>query len=268
MNASETVRIACWQPEWVTGRAHHDEFLGRLEQVAAAAAGGGAGLLVTPEMSATGYHLGRARTAELAQPADGPLAEAVARIAARHRLAIVYGWPESDGDDVYNSVHLVGADGTVAARYRKTHLYSDVDRTVFAAGDDLVVQADVGGLTAGLIVCYDVEFPETVRAHALAGTELLIVPTALVRPWEFVARTLIPARAFESQLFIAYVNWHSSSPDGYCGLSTVIGPDGHPRAEVSGDLLFADAGRATLVAARLATPYLPDRRPELYGGAR
>ncbi|WP_433789727.1 carbon-nitrogen hydrolase family protein [Actinoplanes sp. CA-252034] len=262
------MRIACWQPDWVAGRSHHDDFLSRLTEVAAAASGAGASLLVTPEMSATGYHLGRARTVELAQPADGPLTAAVAAIAARHGLAIVYGWPERAGDTVHNSVHLVDADGTVTARYRKTHLYGEIDRSVFTAGDDLVVQAKLGGLTVGLLVCYDIEFPETVRAHTLAGTELLVVPTALVRPWEFVARTLVPARAFESQLFIAYVNWHSPSPDGYCGLSTVVGPDGAARARQSGPLLIADLDRDALTAARRVTPYLADRRPGLYGGAR
>lgn len=275
MNAWETAdatRVACWQPEWVGGHSHRDEFLGRLARTASRAADGGATLLITPELSATGYQPGPARTIELAEPADGALAGAVGEIAERTGVAIVYGWPELAGEGVYNSVHLVDAGGAVAARYRKTHLYGDCDRSVFNAGDQLPVQAKVGGLTVGLLICYDVEFPETVRAHALAGTDLLIVPTALARPWEFVARTLVPARAFESQLFVAYVNWHGSGPDGYCGLSRVIGPDGRARAGCGGaateTLLFADVDREALDVARLATTYLPDRRPDLYGAAR
>ncbi|MFK3983767.1 carbon-nitrogen hydrolase family protein [Micromonospora sp. NPDC050397] len=265
-------RVACWQPEWVTSRSHRDEFLDRLARIAAGAADGGATLLITPEMSATGYHLGRTRTAELAEPADGALADGVRAIAERTGVAIVYGWPESTGEGIYNSVQLVDADGTVAARYRKTHLYGQVDRSVFVPGEQLVVQARIGSLTVGLVVCYDVEFPETVRAHALAGTDLLVVPTALVRPWEIVARTLLPARAFESQLFVAYVNWYSSGPEGYCGLSAVAGPDGRRRADAAGivgeTLLFADLDHAALETARLATTYLLDRRPDLYGAAR
>ncbi|GAA2672518.1 carbon-nitrogen hydrolase family protein [Actinoplanes palleronii] len=264
------MRVACWQPAWVPGRAHRDAFLVRLGTVAADAAHGGATLLITPEMSATGYHLGRARTAELAEPAGGPLADAVAEIAARAGVAIVYGWPERDGDRIHNSVRLVDAAGT-ATVYRKTHLYGEGDRAVFTAGDELVVQARLGPLTVGLLVCYDVEFPETVRAHALAGTELLVVPTALARPWEVVARTLVPARAFESQLFVAYVNWYSDGPDGYCGLSRVLAPDGTARGAGEGDtetLLFADVDPAVMLAARQVTPYLVDRRPELYGPVR
>ena len=252
----------------MAGRPQRDDFLDRLASVAADAADRGAALLITPEMSATGYHLGRARTTELAEPAAGPLATGVREIAARTGVAIVYGWPELAGDRICNSVQLVDAGGTAVARYRKTHLYGEFDHSVFTAGDELVVQARIGSLTVGLLVCYDVEFPETVRAHALAGTELLIVPTALVRPWEFVARTLVPARAFESQLFVAYVNWHSAGADGYCGLSRVAGPDGALLGEVSEGLLLADVDPAALRGARQATPYLLDRRPGLYGPPR
>ena len=262
---AEVTRVACWQADWVAGRPHR--FLDRLAVAASAAADGGAALLVTPEMSATGYHLGRARTTALAEPPDGPLADGVREIAARTGVAIVYGWPERQNDAIYNSVHLVGETVTL---YRKTHLYGEPDRSVFTAGDDLVVQARLGALTVGLLICYDVEFPETVRAHALAGTDLLVVPTALVRPWEFVARTLVPARAFEIQLFVAYVNWSGPEPDGYCGLSRVIGPDGRLRAEAADGeaLFFADLDHGALAAARRATPYRPDRRADLYGGPR
>ncbi|MEV4296118.1 carbon-nitrogen hydrolase family protein [Microbispora rosea] len=275
MNASEkaeATRIACWQPEWAASRSHRDEFLSRLAQTASSAADGGATLLITPEMSATGYLLGLARTSELAEPADGALADGVREIARRTGVAIVYGWPELTGEGIHNSVQLVDAAGAVTARYRKTHLHGEFDTSVFTAGDQLVIQAKVGALTVGLLVCYDVEFPETVRAHALAGTDLLVVPTALARPWEFVAQTLVPARAFESQLFVAYVNWYSSGPNGYCGLSRVIGPDGRARADCggarAGTLLFAEVDREDLGTARRITPYLLDRRPELYGTAR
>ncbi|MFS8522565.1 MAG: nitrilase-related carbon-nitrogen hydrolase, partial [Micromonosporaceae bacterium] len=63
------------------------------------------------------------------------------------------------------------------------------------------LEAELDGLTVGLVVCYDVEFPENVRAHALAGTDLLVVPTALMHPYQFVAEALVPVRAFESQMY-------------------------------------------------------------------
>ncbi len=243
-----------------------DEALAALDDAAARAAARGAALLVTGELFLSGYALGD-RMARAAEPADGPAARAVAAIAARHGLAVVYGCPERDGARVHNTARLVGPDGRAAAAYRKAHLFGAYERAVFTPGDRPVVQADVDGVRVGLLVCYDVEFPEAVRAHALAGTELLVVPTALMRPYEFVAHTLVPARAYENGLYIAYVN--RCGPEGefdFAGLSCLAGPDGAVRARAGAgpELLVADVDLEVLREARAETPYLADRRPELY----
>lgn len=68
------------------------------------------------------------------------------------------------------------------------------------------MQAELDGLRVGLMICYDVEFPENVRAHALAGTDFLVVPTAQMHPFQFVAESVVPVRAFENQMYVAYVN--------------------------------------------------------------
>lgn len=244
--------------------------LAALDRAARRAAAEGARLLVASEMYLTGYALGE-RVAELAEPADGPGAGAVSRIAAEHGVAIAYGYPERDGDRVHNSARLVGADGTPLANYRKTHLYGGFETARFTPGGTPVVQADLDGVRVGLLVCYDVEFPETVRAHALAGTELLLVPTALMRPYEIVAETLVPARAFESQLYIAYANRCGTEGEGgdalsFTGLSCLAAPDGtvRARAGTGEDLVVADVDPARVRASRAANPYLSDRRPELY----
>jgi predicted amidohydrolase len=259
------MRIACWQPSSPGGETA--VALAGLRGAAAAAADAGAGLLVTPELSLTGYHLGAERLRALAEPADGPLCRAVGALAAEYGVATVFGWPERVGAAVYNTVRLVDGAGRPLATYRKAHLYGDLDRAVFSPGQHGLVQAVLGGLTVGLLICYDVEFPESVRAHAVHGTELLVVPTALMRPWEFVARTLVPTRAFESQLFLAYANWVGPERElDYCGLSQVVGPDGQPRAslDATAGLLLADIDPTDITLAGAGTPYLRDRRPELY----
>ncbi|MDJ1132410.1 carbon-nitrogen hydrolase family protein [Streptomyces iconiensis] len=239
-----------------------------LNSAARSAAEQGAKLLVTPELSLTGYALGD-ETGERAEPADGPGAAAVAGIAAAHGIAVVYGYPERGEDGaVYNAAQLVAADGSRAANYRKTHLYGPYEAKYFTPGDRLTVQADLDGLRIGLLICYDVEFPEVVRAHALAGTELLAVPTALMRPYETVAHTLVPARAFESQLYVAYANRTGREGDfDFAGLSCLASPDGAvaARAGTGPELLFAEVDPALPHASRVLNPYLADRRPELYG---
>jgi predicted amidohydrolase len=241
--------------------------LALLERTAAHAAAGKARLLITPEMFLTGYHLGSATISAMAEPADGPSAAVVADIARRHRVAILYGYPERAGDAVYNAVQLIDPDGCRLANYRKTHLFGDVDRNAFASGDELVVQAEVAGIVIGLLICYDVEFPETVRAHALAGTQVLLVPTANMRPFEYVSHQIVPSRAIESQLFIAYVNRVGLERDfEYCGESRVVSPDGRELAAAGNcqTLIFANLHREALAASRALNTYLVDRRTDLY----
>ncbi|GGY68244.1 MULTISPECIES: carbon-nitrogen hydrolase family protein [Streptomyces] len=237
-----------------------------LDEAAGRAAATGAGLIVCPELFLTGYAIGD-DVAKLAEPADGPSARAIADIAVRHGLAVVYGYPERDGDVVYNAAQLIGLDGTRLANYRKTHLFGAFEQDAFTPGDQTVVQAELNGLRVGMMICYDVEFPENVRAHALAGTDLLLVPTAQMHPFQFVAESVVPVRAFENQLYVAYVN--RTGPEGefeFVGLSCLAGPDGAARARAGRgtELVVGDVDPEFLAASRANNPYLRDRRPGLY----
>ena len=170
------------------------------------------------------------------------------------------------GDDIARLAEP--ADGTRLANYRKTHLFGCFERDHFTPGDRQIVQAELHGVRVGILICYDVEFPENVRAHALAGTDLLVVPTAQMHPFQFVAESMIPVRAFENQMYVAYVN--RVGPEGefeFVGLSTLAGPDGiaRTRAGRGEELVLADADPDFLAASREANPYLKDRRPGLYG---
>ena len=260
------MRLALFQGPEAPGDAAAN--LAAIDGAAAAAADRGADLLVCPEMAVSGYNIG-ALARERAEPADGPAYRQLAETARRHGVAIAYGYPELAGGGVYNATQVVDSGGRVLARYRKCHLYGDLDRDLFAPGEEGVVQLDLAGLRVGLLTCYDVEFPEAVRAHALAGTELLVVPTGLMSPYEIVTYTLVPARAYESQVFVAYANRTGVEGDlEYCGLSCVVGPDGVElaRAGAGEELLVADVHRSVLERSRDVNTHLADRRPELYPG--
>ena len=258
------MRLACWQAEALEEPA--DGYVRRLAAVAERAREAGADLLVTPELSLTGYRTTLPGVDHAASWAENAAASA-ASIAASAGIAIVYGCPERSPEGIYNSVQLVDAHGEVLAVHRKSHLFGDAEGAAFRQGDGSLVQARIGDVTVGLLICYEVEFPELVRAHALRGTQLLAVPGALARPWTVVTRTLVPARAFESQLYVTYVNW--SGVDGrthYSGLTRVVNPHGRVQtAPGHGEaLLVADIDPAEVVSARRQTPYLIDRRPALY----
>lgn len=246
------------------------ESVAALAGAAREAVAGGARLLVAPELYLSGYGLDAVQLDQRAEPADGPGAVAVAGLAREHGLAIAYGYPERHEGTYYNSAQLIGPDGLSRAHYRKTHLYGEAERASYTPGGELVVQTELDGLRLGLLICYDVEFPEAVRAHALAGTDLLLVPTALMRPYGFVAETIVPARAWENQLYIAYANrCGPESGQVFAGLSTLAPPDGAEpaRAGEEPELLLTEVDPALLAASRAQNPYLRDRRPALYPAA-
>jgi predicted amidohydrolase len=217
-------------------------------------------------MFLTGYNIGDAGFT-LSEPADGPSAAAVENIARDSGVSILYGYPERSGHRMFNSARLVHPSRGAIANYRKIHLYGREEKRLFLPGDGLVL-AELDGLKVGILICYDVEFPEAVRALALAGAELIAVPTALIEPFDIVARTLVPARAMENQVYVAYAGLCGREGNlGYCGLSCIVGPDGRDlaRAGASPALLFADIDPAVISRGRKKNPYLSDRRAELYG---
>src|ERR671918_497721 len=258
------MRLAVYQGPGASGDVPGN--LAIIRRVAAHAAAEGASLVVFPELFTTGYNLG-SRLRDLAEPLPGPSLDAVGATAADAGLAILTGFCERDGARLFNSAVLVGRNGSMRAVHRKCHLYGAMEGELFTPGDALAV-VELDRLRVGILICYDVEFPEAVRALALAGAELVAVPTTLMAPCDVVTRTLVPARAAENQIFVAYANRTGSEGDlAYIGHSCIVGPDGEDLARAGRDderLLLADLDPAAITKARAAQCYLGDRRPELY----
>ena len=140
-----------------------------------AAAADGAQIVLLPELASSGYMFAdRAELVSLAEPRDGPAITEWANLAEAFGLTIVAGFPEAAGDRVYNSAAVVDRTG-LRGVYRKAHLW-DSENAVFDRADDLPLLVDTEHGRIGVMVCYDVEFPEWVRAVALAGADLLCAP--------------------------------------------------------------------------------------------
>lgn len=260
------MRIAALQ---MTARAGDIEGnLAMIGEAIAEAAAQGAALLVTPELAVTAYGAGEALH-DLAWRKDGPEVAALTTLAARHRVHLVVGFAERAGNAIYNSALLATHDGR-RLLYRKCHLYGEYERRLFERGDELPWSTDLDGVMTGVLICYDVEFPEAVRRLALQGAQLILIPTALPlgEHAAFIAEKVVPVRAFENQVAIVYAN-HVGS-DGrftYAGRSCITMPDGTDaaRAAVSGGkIIIADYDPERFSASRLANPYLVDQRADLY----
>lgn len=255
------MRIAALQMHAIAGDGEAN--IERIAAAAADAAAGGARLLIVPELAVTGYGAGEAGFTRLASPATGDVAARLGAIAHENAIAIVAGFAEQDGQDTYNSALFTDGNGTNAV-YRKSHLYGDYERRSFRPALPASVMVDLGGIRIGMLICYDVEFPENVRRLALAGADLVVVPTALPKgsSGTFIAGHMIQVRAFENQVFVAYTN-HCGADDHftYAGLSRIAAPDGKLLAEAPAEgetLLFAEIRPEDYVKSRSENTYLVD----------
>lgn len=243
-----------------------DGNLALLDRAAAEAAAHGAELLITPEMFVTGYDLAGGLD-ELTGLAARDLLGPAGAIARRHGLAILLGAPEPAADGLYNAAFLLDGTGRVAGRHRKAHLFGDLDHGLFRSGDELFARVDLRGVRVAFCICYDVEFPETVRAAALDGAHLVAVPTAQMTPYTFVAEQVIRARAWENQVYVAYVNHDGAEANlTYVGRSSIVAPDATvlDAVEHGEALIYATVDTAIVAAAQAENPYLADRRRDLY----
>ena len=134
----------------------------------------GADLLITPELFTSGY------APTLVHGTDGTAhRQQLAAIAAGHGIGIVASTVEHEDGAHYISASLFSADGTELTRYRKQNLFGQDENSVFTPGTQPPAVVNFHGVKIALGICFDIEFPEFVRSTALAGAELLCVPTAV-----------------------------------------------------------------------------------------
>jgi predicted amidohydrolase len=241
-------------------------------ELLARAATAGADLAVLPEYV---DFLGLADRAPKPEPVDGEFAAFFADAARELNLSVVAGsFHEAgpDADHTFNTSLVFGRDGTLAAVYRKIHLY-DVEipgrvsyqesRTVAPGSETVVVPVD--GVPVGLSICYDLRFPELYRRLAVAGAQVLVVPAAFMLHtgrdhWEILLR----ARAIENQCYVlAAAQIGDHEPARTCfGRSMVVDPWGTVLAQAPDTLgiVVADLDLSRLAAIRAELPSLANRR--------
>lgn len=219
------MKLAALQMRAVPGDVEAN--LTRIASAARDAARQGASILVAPELVITGYGA-RDAICEEAQTIDGERIAQLAGIAKSSGIAILAGFAERDGPLLRNSAVYVDGESRPVV-YRKSNLYGPYEHDLFAQAGPETVIVERGGLRFGILICYDVEFPENVRRLAVAGVDAVLVPTALPADDEaaFIARKLVPVRAFENRVHVLYAD-HCGGDDrfSYAGLSVIAAPDG------------------------------------------
>ena len=254
------MKLAALQMQAVSGNVETN--LARIEAAAREASTNGADMLVVPELAVSGYGAAEAFH-RLACEAVGPIPERLSTIARDNAIAVIAGFPERAAGSIYNSALFTDGKGSSVV-YRKSHLYGDYERSWFRPDIPSSVLITVNGINLGMLICYDVEFPENVRRLAQAGADLVVVPTALPKGSSglMIAEHMIRVRAFENQVFVAYIN-HCGT-DGtfsYAGLSCIAAPDGAFLAQAPSEgerLLFATIRPQDFARSRSENTYLAD----------
>ncbi len=245
--------------------ADPEENLTRALSGITALAEAGVQVAVLPELWTGGFHDNIAADARQTPP----ILEALSETAAACRMVIAGSMAEATDQGIYNTLYVHDSDGTLVGKYRKTHLFTATgeDRS-FLAGDQAVVCRTTAGIF-GLVICYDVRFPEFCLSLALKGADGLIVcaewPTSRIHHWD----ALLCARAIENQLPVLAAN--------RCGKDATILYGGHSQivtatgnVAVSADDTETTAIHAVLDRAeqdrfRKSIPSLKERRPDVYG---
>jgi predicted amidohydrolase/alkylhydroperoxidase/carboxymuconolactone decarboxylase family protein YurZ len=200
------------------------------------AASRGAKLVVLPELISTGYVLEREAVARLAEPAagDGPTLTAWRNAARTHATAIIGGYAERDGETLYNAVAVIDSHGTLVGGYRKLHLFGE-EHDVFAPGNLGLPTFTLDGVNVGVLVCYDLRFPEAMRLQALAGAHLIAVPTAWVEGFDAAGEDSGRVEQLEgaltqanlNQVYVACADQVGETGDlRFLGRSVVVSPYG------------------------------------------
>ncbi len=187
-----------------------------------------ADLVVFPELFLSGYTTNRLE--ELAVDLEKQMVERIVEAAKENSTAVIFGAPEHFGGAYANSAIYIDRNGTLAGIYRKTHLYG-AEREAYLPGDELLI-VNLEGLKVGLMICFDVEFPEVARALAGAGADLFITISANMEPFERDHQVFCTARALENGVPHAYVNQIGRGEEfTFTGGTLAVSADGNFLAE-------------------------------------
>ncbi len=239
------------------------------------AAAAGAKLIVFPECAVSGYVFESAADAmPAAETVPGETTEAVVEACRKHGLYAIVGLIERQGDTLYNSAFVAGPEALVA-NYRKCHLpVLGIDRYV-GQGQELPIIA-LPFARLGILICYDVRFPEAARSLALRGADVIVVPTNWPEGAESAPEFLTRARAWENRVYIAACNRVGEERGTrFIGRSQIVAPDGVILAQADGvsetmltaevDPAFARRKKLVIKPGEFELDPVGGRRPELYG---
>lgn len=223
-------------------------------------------VVVLPELWTTGYDL--ARLGDIADENGEDAKTFLSSLARAYNVHIVGGSVAKKTErQITNTMYIVDRNGDVVCEYSKLHLFKLMDEHKHLQAGETTGIFSLDGVTGAGVICYDIRFPEWIRAHVLHGAEVLFV----VAEWPLVRlhhwRTLLMARAIENQCYVVACNRAGKDPNNeFAGHSMIIDPWGNILAEGNEQETVIkatiDINEVQHVRARI--PIFSDRRPDVY----
>ncbi|MBP1970272.1 putative amidohydrolase [Virgibacillus natechei] len=225
-------------------------------------------VIVLPEMWTTGYTLSELK--ELADVDAEPTTSFLSDMAITYHVNIIGGsFANYKGEGIYNTSIVVDRQGVVVNEYDKIHLVPMLDEPRYlTGGQEKVTTFELDGVKMGLIICYDLRFPELARSLALQDAQIMYVvaewPAVRIEHW----KTLQVARAIENQMYVVSSN-RIGSYNGvdFGGSSMIIDPTGNPLrtgSETKEETIVESLALDTVSEIRKAVPIFSNRVPHLY----
>jgi len=219
-------------------------------------------LIVCPELFLSGYG-SFDKIKKYCEARTGEHASKISLLAKKYSTAIVYGYPEIDKHNLFNSAQYFDSKGVSLANHRKKMLPPTADESkIFKPGGKSSI-ITINGIKAAIVICYELEFPEIIRKLALQGVELIIAPTGQSSHWPAAARYNCRTRAFENGIFVIYAN-STGNLNGinFMGESKIIGPDGLDvvKAGTTEKVIAVEINKDEIKSMRNKLPYLDDSR--------
>ncbi len=225
-----------------------------------------ANLIVFPELWTTGYYLSKEAFQQLAESSDDRTVNTLREEALKANAVIIASFAEKDSENnLYISAAIIDQSGELLGLVRKSLLWGR-ESEIFKMGEIKYPIVETDYAKIGVLICYEMEFPEPSRLLALEGAELIVCPSvwsvAASRRWDIQ----LPARALDNTIFIFGVN---SVGNNSCGKSKLVGPMGDILAEASDsreEVLLRAVDINSLYWARDENHYLEDYRKKLTPG--
>ncbi|MDW7685345.1 MAG: nitrilase-related carbon-nitrogen hydrolase [Bacillota bacterium] len=227
-----------------------------------------ADLIVLPELWTTGYYLSKDAFFDLAEFPDGKSVTAIREEAVRAKVAIVCPFVErNDKEQIFISAVIIDGDGTIRGKVRKSLLWGR-EQHIFTRGETQYPAFETNIGKIGVLICYEMEFPETSRLLALEGAEIIVCPSvwsvAASHRWDIQ----LPARALDNTIYVFGVNTVGNNS---CGKSKLLSPLGDILAEASDkreEILIRAIDKEALYWAREEVRYLEDYLDKLTPGGK